>query len=77
MNTNWLNFPLNSEKRSDPSLPIAEIMFSPNRWPVTSLTGVLPFGLHERPWEQSERNPVSSCQSTIPPSRLARARIFG
>ena len=21
-------------KRSDPSLPIAEIMFTPNRWPV-------------------------------------------
>src|SRR5450631_3193992 len=50
---------------------------TPNRWPVASLIGVCPFGLQERPCEHCERNPVSSCQSRIPPSRPAFARTFG
>ncbi len=48
-----------------PVVPIAEIMFTPNRWPVASLTGVTPLGEHERPCEGSPSET---------PSRPAQAR---
>jgi hypothetical protein len=77
MNTGPLKDPVKRRNRSIPALETALIMLARNRLPVPLMTGVWPTGAQDRPAAASERTPISSSHSTIPPSRLARARMAG
>jgi hypothetical protein len=76
-NTGPLKAPTNSRNQSIPALEMALIMLTRNRLPVPLMTGVWPTGAHDRPAAASDRTPSSSRHTTIPPSRLARARMAG
>ena len=77
MNTGPRKDPVKRRNRSIPALETALIMLTRNRLPVRFITGVWPTGAQERPAAASDRIPISSSHNTIPPSRLAWARIAG
>jgi hypothetical protein len=60
-----------------PLVPIADIAFTENRFPLRRTTGVLPLAPQVRPVTWSERMPTWSAKGISPPSFLALARIVG